>query len=259
MIGDSKKIYALVVFLAIASIIIWITVNRMQQVPLLPAESLPTQESPGYITGILSPTHTPPSTSDFEIFFGDASCSWPCWQGITPGVTKSSDALQLLQVSPVVSKSTVQSEELWPGSGTARWFWEIDNNQFEGDLVWQDGIVSRIDLFPYPKFSIGEIVSRFGPPEKISVFDCAMTPEQPQEWCASFYYTKIGFEIRLKWKMPEYADDIKLSPSDPIRSVYLFEPSSIDDWLLYLGIHEPENIDIRDWNGYGNLLELYVE
>ena len=214
---------------------------------------------------VVTPTVTPspssvpvlPSASAFEIFFGDASCSWPCWQGITPGVTKSSDALQLLQVSPVVSQSTVQSEELGLETGTARWYWEIGNNQFEGDMEWRHGIVSRIDLFPYPKFSIGEIVSRFGTPEKISVFDCAMTPEQPLEWCASFYYTKRGFEIRLKWKMPENADDVQLSPSDPIRSVYLLGSSTIEDWLSYLG-SEPDPIDLRDWKGYGNLLELYV-
>jgi hypothetical protein len=240
MKGDRKKIYALVVFLAITSIIVWITVNRMQQEPLLSDEP------------------SPPSASEFEIFFGDNSCSWPCWQGITPGVTRISDALHLLRASPVVSKSTVQSEELKPGIGTARWDWDISNNQFEGDMEWRDGIVSRIGLSAYPIYSIGEIIDRFGPPEKISVIDCAMIAEAPQEWCASFYYAKRGFEINLKWKMPEYAADIQLSPSDPIRSVYLFEPSTITAWLLYLGIKNPQAIDLRYWKGYGNLLELYV-
>ena len=215
--------------------------------------------------GVVTPTVTPspssvpvlPSASAFEIFFGNDSCSWPCWQGITPGVTTSDDAIQLLQVSSVASKSSIQSEESRPGIGYARWYWEIGNNQYDGYIEWRDGIVSRIDLFPYPKFSIGEIVSRFGTPEKVSVFDCEMTPEQPREWCADFYYVKRGFEIRLKWKMPEYADDIQLSPSDPIRSVYLLGSSTIEDWLSYLG-SEPDPIDLRDWKGYGNLLELYV-
>ncbi|MBI5934474.1 MAG: hypothetical protein HY867_12265 [Chloroflexi bacterium] len=203
-------------------------------------------------------TTRPPSASELENFFGNESCSWPCWQGITPGVTKSSDALQLLLVSPVVSKSTVQSYEQRPGKGYAHWEWKIGKNQrvLNADMAWQDGIVRSIILYARI-VSIGEIVDRFGPPEKVSVIiDCATTPEQPQEWCASFYYIKRGYEIRLNWKMPENADDIQFSPSDPISFVYLSEPSALEDKLSYWGSGR-DIIDLRDWKGYGNLLELY--
>jgi hypothetical protein len=216
----------------------------------------------GVVTPTVTPSPsstpvTPSSASASEIFFGNSSCSWPCWQGITPGVTKSSDALQLLQASPAVSKSTIRSEERKPGFGTARWYWGIGSNLFGCDLEWRDGIVSRINLTAFSKFSIGEIMDRFGSPEKVSVIDCEMTPEQPREWCADFYYVKRGFEIRLKWDMSEHADDVRLSPSDPIRSVYLLGPSGIEDLLSYLGGGR-NPVDIRDWKGYGNLLELYV-
>jgi len=56
--------------------------------------------------------------------------------------------------------------------------------------------------------------------------------------------------------MPENADDIQFSPSDPINSVYLSEPSALEDELSYL--YSGDDIsDLRDWKGYGNLLELY--
>ena len=208
-------------------------------------------------TRIPSPTSLPLSTM-LEYFVGNSSCSWPCWQGITPGVTKSSDALQLLQASPVVSKSTVRSKEFSPGIGTASWYWEIGNNQYDGFMNWRDGIVRQIMLAPYPKFTVGEMINKFGPPEKIIVDDCSQIVEAPQQWCASLYYTKEGFEINLKWEMPENANDIQFSPSDPIRFVYLFEPSTIEDWLSYWGFHDLQDFDLRDWKGYGNLLELYV-
>ncbi len=209
--------------------------------------------------GITLATPRAPSASELENFFGDKSCSWPCWQGITPGVTTSSDALQLLQASPVVLKSTVQSYEYEqrPGSGYARWKWKFGKNQrIDASMQWQAGIVRSIILYTRI-VSIGEIIDRFGPPEKVSVIiDCATTPEQPQEWCASFYYIKRGYEIRLNWKVPENADDIQFSPSDPISFVYLSEPSALEDRLSYL--YSGRDIgDLRDWKGYGNLLELY--
>jgi hypothetical protein len=182
-------------------------------------------------TRIPSPTSLPLSTR-LEYFIGNSSCSWPCWQGITPGVTKSSDALQLLQASPVVSKSTVQSKEFSPGIGTARWYWEIGNNQYDGYMEWQDGIISRIDLTAYPKFSIGEMVSRFGTPEKVEVIDCSPIVEAPQHWCAVFYYTRMGFGIDARWEMAEDATDILFTPNDSVRSVSLFEPSTIEEFFF---------------------------
>ena len=207
--------------------------------------------------GSATPTVSP-TISAFDVFFGDASCSWPCWQGITPGVTKSSDALQLLQASPVVSKSTVQSKEFSPGIGTARWYWEIGNNQYDGYMEWQYGIVRVIMLTAYPKLTIGEMINKFGSPEKIFVDDCSQIVEAPPLLCASLYYATEGFEINLKWETPENGDDIQFSPSDPIRGVYLFEPSTIEDWLSYWGFNYPQITELKDWKGYGNLLELYV-
>jgi hypothetical protein len=207
-----------------------------------------------------TPSPVSPTISAFDVFFGDASCTWPCWQGITPGVTTSSDALQLLQASPVVSKSTVQSYEQRPGKGYARWKWKIGKNQqvLDASMQWQDGIVLNISLYPRI-VSIGDIIDRFGPPEKVSLIDCASPPEQSVERCAGFYYIKRGFEIILTWKMPENADDIQISPSDPINSVYLSEPSALEDWISYSDSVSDSGIsDLRDWKGYGNLLELYV-
>ena len=229
MRNDRKKIYVLVVFLVGVAIFIGITLA----------------------------TPRPPSASELENFFGNESCSWPCWQGITPGVTTSSDALQLLQASPVVLKSTVQSYEQIPGKGYARWKWKIGKNQrvLDASMQWQDGIVLNISLYPRI-VSIGEIIDRFGPPEKVAVIDCASPPEQPLERCAGFYYIKRGCQIILTWKMPENADDIQFSPSDPINSVYLSEPSALEDRLSYL--YSGRDIsDLRDWKGYGNLHELY--
>lgn len=244
MKADKVKICALVIFLASISIFAWVSVNNLQQNLSLPVEPSLTQE--------------PLANFTLEDLVGDTSCSWPCWQGITPGVTKSSDALQLLQVSPLVSKSTVQSEELRPGIGTAQWYWEIGNSQFEGDMEWRDGIVRRIGLDAYHIFSIGEMIRRFGSPEKIEVIDCSQVVEAPQQWCAVFYYTRMGFGFDAQWERPENADDIQLSPSDPIRSVSLFEPSTIEEFFSYNGL-DPQDYDLRDWKGYGNLLELYVK
>jgi hypothetical protein len=254
MENNRIKICVLVVLLAVVSVSVWVAANRISH------ETPPVEVSP-WPTRDIMPTSATKLTRAWlwEIFAGNASCSWPCWQGITPGVTTSDDALQLLQTSPVVSKFTIQSKEYSSGIGTASWFWEVGNDHYTGTMDWRDGIVLEImlDADPYPKFTIRELIDKFGPPEKNFVEDCTFIPDAPTQWCASLFFAKKGFQVELEWDGSENADYVEFSPYDPVGSVYLFEPSTVEDRLLYWRLGYFQITDLRDWKGYGNLLELY--
>jgi len=236
MKSNKIKVFAIVVIIVSVSILIWVTVAR---------------------TSMLAP----PSAEELENFFGDASCSWPCWQGITPSITSSVDALQRLNDSSLVLKDSIQSEESRTGFGKTNWNWEISDNQrtLGGNMEWRDGMVREIGLTAYPIIiSIGEAINRFGPPEKISVIDCSEIMEgEHRYWCGTLYYVKSGFEIHVEWEGSWSENDVQIMPSDPIGFVVLYEPSTIEERFSSLGL-DPQNRDLRDWKGYGNLYELYV-
>lgn len=203
--------------------------------------------------------HLPVTPSELENFFGDSSCSWPCWQGITPGVTAGDDALQLLQNSALVSQSTVQTESSKTGFGTAHWEWKIGPQQptLSGDMEWRDGIVRNIGLGAYPIFSLGEIIDRFGPPEKVDVIDCTEIPEGKYRYlCGTLYYTKSGFEIHIDWQVSWNDKNIQITPSNPIDFVVLLRPSTIEEWVTSYG-GDPQKLNLQEWKGYGNLYDLY--
>lgn len=229
-----RKLGIVVVFVVCATILIWIAVA-------------------------LAPTTPPPSEAELENYFGDDSCSWPCWQGITPGVTTSNDALQLIQNSSLVSQSTVQTESSKKGFGTAHWEWKIGDEQppMWGDMEGQDGIVRTIELGAYPTFSIGEVINKFGSPDKIDVIDCTDFPEQKYRYfCGTMYYTKRGFNINITWEVSWNDNDKEITPYDPISFVVLLQPSTIEEWVAYYG-GDPQTLNLQDWKGYGNLYELY--
>lgn len=204
-----------------------------------------------------SPTVPSPSAVELENFFGNASCSWPCWQGITPGVTTSSEALQRLNNSSLVLKNTIQAEEPKTGFGKVEWHWKIGDKQpiLGGDIEWRDGFVWKIALTAYYIISLGEMINKFGPPEKVEVINCTEIVEGPQYWCATLYYARNGFEIHVNWNRNE--NGMQIMPSDPIDFVLLFKPSTIEEWLSSWGF-DPQNHDLRDWKGYGNFYNLYV-
>lgn len=205
------------------------------------------------------PTIPPPSEAELENYFGDASCSWPCWQGITPGVTTSDDALQLLQTSPLVSQPTVRSESSKTGFGITYWDWKIGDEQpmLTDNMVWRNGIVHTISLAAFPTFSLGEAIDRFGPPDKIDVIDCTEVPEGKYRYlCGTLYYTKSGFEIHIDWQVTWNDMGIQITPSDPISFVFLFKPSTIEEWVASYG-GDPQTLNLQGWKGYGNLYDLY--
>lgn len=218
-------------------------------------------------THVITPSRVPPSPTSISLsatalenFFGDSSCSWPCWQGITPGITTSSEALLKLHDSPLILKKySIQSEGSETENGEASWRWNVDDNQREerGNIQWTNGVVRMMELTAYPVISLGEIINRFGPPEKIDVIDCTEIVEGPRWWCGTLYYAKSGFEIHVSWE-DSAESDVQITPSDLIVFVRMFEPSTLEKWLADMGLNHLYP-DLCDWNGYGSLYDLYVK
>lgn len=255
MKSNKITIFVLAVFTASISILLEVVACTTQPKPTQSASPLLTQAPPTMFTALPTPTRLSLSDAELKNFFGDGSCSWPCWQGITPGTTSDTEAIQRLNDSPLVLKDSIHVEEPRTGFGDAKWYWKINDKQtLEGNMEWRNEIVLYISLTAH-HVSIGEIINKFGPPEKINVDNCALIVEGPQRWCTTLYYAKNGFEIHYNRDSSGFGDDIQIMPSDLIDFVSLFKPSTIEDWLLSMGFDL--HLDLRDWKGYGSLLDLY--
>lgn len=276
-----------IVLITSITILIGVFVYKMELKPIQVTNSLPTQapppttftesppspavsvvqlsplptmftESPSSPTAFVvqpSPTMHALSNTELENLFGNPSCLWPCWQGVNPGVTTSSEALQRLDDSALVYSVIFKEPKL--GFGSANWFWKIGDEQtaLKGVMEWRKGIVFRIWQNLYPFLSIGEIIKRFGYPEKIDVYDCTEIVEGDPWWCATLFYANKGFKVDILWS-GNGSDEVTITPSDPIKSIELFKPTTIEDWL-FSNNRDIQSYNLQDWKGYGNLLDLY--
>ena len=208
-----------------------------------------------------SPTATPRarlSAIELENYFGNSSCSWPCWQGIIPGSTTGTEALETINQSPLVLENSIKVEGPTTGSGTATWDWKMSDQQpiLGGVMEWRDGTIISVDLATYLSISIGQIMQRLGPPEKIHVIDCTEVVEGPQRLCAVLLYAARGFSVHISWERSGDGKEVPITPDDPISGVLMFEPSTIEEWVLSWG-GDPQTFALQEWKGYGDLLELY--
>ncbi len=241
-----------------------------------------------YSMRVLAASHTKPYSTQvpsrvptlaFEPFsatavnniFGDISCTWPCWQGITPGLTTSMEATQKLNVTTGVIKLIVSPGliELPPQMdnndrdfGSTNWGWALDKGQSISVRVsWEDWVVDSISLNSYSnlhEMPLEKVINRFGPPEKFAFEVCPGHSISTIPLCATLYYPKRGFEIDLFWQETNL-ENAQITPSSPINNVLLFKPSTIKERLAaqrdvpgYF-----READLQDWKGYGNYIDLY--
>lgn len=205
----------------------------------------------------------PFSATAVNNFFGDLSCTWPCWQGITPGLTTSREAIQKLNVSPRVIELPPlmdQVDKLNMEWDTKGWDWKLDNGQsISVHVSWKDWVVDSISLSIYPnlhEMPLEKVINRFGPPEKFIFKVCPVDFSVLIPMCATLYYPKRGFEINLFW-LEKNLEDAQIAPSDRIDNVLFFKPSTIQERLADQIIDDIQEADLHDWKGYGNFIKLY--
>lgn len=204
----------------------------------------------------------PFSAAAVNNFFGDISCTWPCWQGITPGLTTSTEAIQKLNASPLVIPLSHQVDRLNMEWDSKSWYWKLDKEQSISVRVsWKDSVVDSVYLETYPnlhEMPLEKVINRFGPPEKFVFKVCPGDFYVRIPLCATLYYPKRGFEIDLSW-LETNLENAQITPSDPIHNVLLFKPSTIEERLAaqIQIIGDIQEADLQDWKGYGNFIELY--
>ncbi|MBI5294187.1 MAG: hypothetical protein HY869_01840 [Chloroflexi bacterium] len=208
----------------------------------------------GFWATIMSAQSRETSSSVRDGLLHNLPCTVPCWQGITPGVTTKDEAITILQNSTFIPADTLQSGEKSESRGGAHWKWRTEDSFWtESRVEWCDEIVCEIALHADSAITVDEVMARFGVPDKVSIIDIGI-PENP-EWGFSFYYPRHGLEVLVH---VSGGLDAVLEPSENIFGVYLFPPMTIEERIVFSGL-SIETQDLRDWNGYGNIIDKYVK
>lgn len=180
-------------------------------------------------------------------------CVPPCWQGITPGVTPSDKALEILSNSPYIEKGSIKQAGTTI-SGGCTWRWRSPGRRMQPGLNWQNGIVHTIQMSLTFDLSVQEVIEKFGNPEAVSVEEGG----QPEHWywIVDLHYPSQGIEFKA------YTSEFSkyLEPTTDIGAVFLFPPMTMQERIKEIEekLNSPLPIDyFSDWKGYGDVAELY--
>jgi hypothetical protein len=184
----------------------------------------------------------PPPLRDDTMLIDDSlassdPCAAPCWNGITPGETRWSEALIILQDDADLAEPTTRNpgDEIFPDAQVA----EFSRNGGSTccQLISLDGeVVSTIFLRLSPTVRIGQVIENHGQPEYV-----ALSPYSEQEALVNLIYPAINTVV-YAYVAGEATGE--LSADSELIGVLYITSEDMTELLTSSPLHA--------WEGYGS-------
>lgn len=187
---------------------------------------------------LLAAACTPPELRDPKMLRDDSlitddPCAAPCWRGITPGETKWTDALPLIQDDPAFADVQVQQGQ--DGALGAQWRFGADNPPCCQMISGTGDTVDFITVQLAPGVTVGQLIEAKGEPTYVLGRD--FTPDQ-----AVMLLLYPEQQLIVYAFVAGTANGV-LSESSEVVSVSYLKPADMD---LVISTN-----DLYTWNGYG--------
>jgi hypothetical protein len=200
------------------------------------------------LLGLFATACTPRGVPDA---LATSACEPPCWQGIIPGETSSSEVLAMLPTFSFVKVDTIQD---WHGSSAAK----LDRGSGASGLsfLFDDDLkVKVIHVSTHSKFTFADVIEFYGVPDKV----LALEQRRNTVYLAYYLiYPEIGLAVLSSAGpiRPEKALSAT-SPDDVVRAVYFFNPIYFEQVFSDFSI-DNLNVDLfksglQDWQGFGEV------
>ncbi len=191
-----------------------------------------------------------------ESWLNGESCTSPCWNGITPGLTSANDAYSLISANELfvnVVRETAPLTISTTGSIAFEYYFKDDYGEV---------ILCYVDLFfnnatpeqairairsCIPPTMLSEFIEKWGEPSHVNTyFDYQHTPSS---WGVFVIWMDQGIEIGRRGIVPVYGVVDALE----FDNIILFRPG-LEGYLEAVGSNQLEGL--REWQGYADF-EFY--
>lgn len=167
------------------------------------------------------PSPTTPLPKDWQSrWLKGIPCRPPCWEGITPGHTNTSEAEEILRHSPLIG--AVKSWSYNPNFGVVSWDW-LGGQQGGGaeyPARTSTQVIFAISPIFYTTYSLREIMEVYGNPSHI-IAEAKIAPDMPKIFY-SFWVVYLSQGIALRGGGP---DKPELDAHTLFYSVGFFVPT----------------------------------
>ncbi len=181
--------------------------------------------------------------------FEDPVCTPPCWENITPGITKKTEALTILSKIKSINQPINDPNKSSSGFDDLIRFTFNNNPDKAGFLYILDDKVVMIGFYLFLNLTIQQAIDLLGEPQSL------LGIRSGEIYSVTLINDQKGFAYNSN--LPDRAT--KINPKNQIYSLILFDPK-IYPMLLKTGILSRDQMNteatiknIRPWEGFVNL------
>jgi len=189
-----------------------------------------------------------------SVLLSDEKCAPPCWNGISPGETKTWEAVDILLDTPKVGEihETGNARER-----AIQWLFMHPVQESGGYLYPIDDLVGAISFQTYDTFSLAAIFDLLGEPDE---FWLRYKKTEYRRWIeVVFVYPLEGYVVRADVELNPNVDTstIEIAPSSPVTRVIYFNPEFypqlIESRVLFVEDKDTIENRLQLWNGFGEI------
>lgn len=181
--------------------------------------------------------------SDDSLISDNPVCAAPCWRGITPGETKWTDALTILEDAADIDDPQVQKAQEGPALGAQ---WQSTGGESCCQMISEDGeTVELLVIWQKPDKTLKQVIDARGEPAY-----AIATPGDDTQAIVSLFYPDeslivIAFIAGTKGSLSETSEVIGAYYLTPDRMDLILKTSSLYAWNGYeaYSAYDPDKTD----------------
>ncbi len=187
------------------------------------------------------------STKDWQSrWLKGIPCRPPCWEGITPGHTTSTEAVDILKKNFLIREAKLDSFSPSDKHGEISWKWLDGQPGGSARYLLQQAIPVIYEIhsnYPTP-FLLGDLIKAYGQPSHIrATAQHDYYDKNVISYTISFVYLSQGFVLATVVRSkPILNSDLSLS------GVGFFSPTSNESWVIKTLNEQPDQIVL--WQGF---------
>jgi hypothetical protein len=190
----------------------------------------------------------PPMTDWMNAWIDSPTCQIPCWEGLTPGITKLIEGADHIKGLPYVASVRYPLTEFKSREKDITWNF-ID--QKGGGWAQSDELGETINQISIRlanvDFPLKKIIDGYGAPDRVILNDCRREPGM--NFCVTYLvYDQKGMTIVLFLKDIGFLskDKVNIKPETQIFEIALYSINDVAEYVFSLW--NPRSVS--DWEGY---------
>jgi len=191
-----------------------------------------------------------------SVILASTECDPPCWYGIRPGQTNSSQVDEILRRQGVVNIDTIIGNEEGNDEIThITWYFQRPAVDGIGTIYFDKDEVTAINILTANSLKLADLFKKLGQPEKC--WTVIGYGENREYLDVVLLYPTKGYLAEVVININNGSNQVKLETTTPVFRVTYFVPEMFQElWeareLLDISI-DPQMGTFQAWSGYGML------